>query len=142
MGLLIEYSINNGSSWNSTSITGDSSNILNYSSSVTWHSLIDIPLFDGVAQIRLTPHDNDRGSSATVPLSIDNIGLPEVSFTSAFPVDPKEVVGDHSFDYEIIDNEGDSVFLDIEFRRNGDPISRNTEILNSGETAILHGLRH
>ena len=135
LGLLIEYSINNGSSWNSASITGDSSNILNYSSSVTWHSLIDIPLFDGVAQIRLTPHDNDRGSSATVPLSIDNIGLPEVSFTSAFPVDPKEVVGDHSFDYEIIDNEGDSVFLDIEFRRNGAPSW--TPALIVGETNTL-----
>ncbi|TFB12321.1 T9SS type A sorting domain-containing protein [Candidatus Marinimicrobia bacterium MT.SAG.3] len=135
LGLLIEYSINNGSSWNSASITGDSSNIINYSSSVTWHSLSDIPLFDGVAQIRLTPHDNDRGSSAIVPLSIDNIGLPEVSFTSAFPVDPKEVVGDHSFDYQIIDNEGDSVFLDIEFRRNGAPSWTPTLIV--GETNTL-----
>ena len=135
LGLLIEYSINNGSTWNNASITGDSSNILNYSSAVTWHSLEDIPLFDGVAQIGLTPHDNDRGSSAIVPLSIDNIGLPEVIFTSAFPIDPEEVVGDHTFDYQVIDNEGDSVFLDIEYRRNG--ASSWTQALIVGETNTL-----
>jgi len=132
LGLLIEYSINDGSSWNSASITGDSSNITNYSSSVTWHSLRDEPLFEGVAQIQLTPHDNDRGSSAIVPLSIDNIGLPEVSITTLFP---SEITGDQPFTYQIIDNESDSVFLDIEFRKNNSPAW--TSALIVGETNTL-----
>jgi len=118
LGLLIEYSVNEGSSWNIASITGDSSNITNYISTVTWNSLIDIPLFDGVAQFRLTPHDNDRGSAAIVPLTIDNIGLPEVSLVTEFP---PEITGDQPFTYQIIDHESDSVFLDIEFRKNNSP---------------------
>ena len=115
LGLLFEYSVDDGSSWNIASITGDSSNITEYISTVTWHSLRDIPLFDGIARFQLTPHDNDRGSSAIVPLSIDNIGLPEVTVTTSFPL---EITGDLPFTFQIIDNESDSVFLDIEFRKN------------------------
>ena len=48
---------------------------------------------------------------------------------------PKELKGDHPFSYEIIDNEGDSVFLDIEFRRNGTPSW--TSALIVGETSTL-----
>lgn len=132
LGLLIEYSINEGSSWNIASITGDSSNITNYISTVTWNSLTDIPLFDGVAQFRLTPHDNDRGFPAIVPLIIDNIGLPEVSVTTVFP---SEITGDQPFRYQIIDNESDSVFLDIEFRKNNSPSW--TPALIVGETDTL-----
>ena len=132
LGLLFEYSINEGSSWNIASITGDSSNITNYISTVTWNSLTDIPLFDGVAQFRLTPHDNDRGFPAIVPLIIDNIGLPEVSVTTVFP---SEITGDQPFTFQIIDHEFDTVFLDIEFKKNSS--SSWTPALIVGETNTL-----
>ena len=132
LGILIEYSINEGDSWNIASITGDTSNITNYISTVTWNSLIDIPLFDGVAQFRLTPHDNDRGFAAIVPLTIDNIGLPEVSVITLFP---SEITGDQPFTFQIIDKESDVVFLDIEFRKNNSPSW--TPALVVGETNSL-----
>ena len=114
VGIRVEYSDDNGSSWNPADITGDTSGITAGSGSLVWHSLNDLPELVGEALVRLTPSDNDIGSSASVTLQIDNIGAPEIFITTSIP---SEISGDFPFNYRIIDEESDIVFLEVEFRR-------------------------
>jgi len=113
-GIRVEYSTNNGSSWLPPDIMGDTTGLTLKSGNITWSSFKDIPRFVGTALFRITPHDNDAGSPDTIPLFIDNIGAPAVFINTAFP---SELKGDYVFEYQIIDEESDSVFLDIEFRK-------------------------
>ena len=114
-GIRVEYSTNNGSSWSLADVTGDTSGLTLKSGNITWNSLRDIPRFVGGALLRLIPHDNDAGNPGSVSLLMDNIGAPAVFINTGFP---SELQGDFIFQYQIIDEESDSVFLDVEFRRN------------------------
>ncbi|MCH8287953.1 MAG: hypothetical protein IID12_02450 [Candidatus Marinimicrobia bacterium] len=55
IGIRVEYSDDNGSSWNPADITGDTSGITASSGSILWHSLNDLPELVGEALSAL-PH--------------------------------------------------------------------------------------
>jgi len=140
-GIKVEYSTNNGSSWSLADITGDTSSLAVKSGNITWHSLLEIPRFVGTSLLRVIPHDNDTGTPDTAFLFIDNIGAPALFINTAFP---SELIGDYSFQYQIIDEESDSVFLDVEFRRspsspwiNADITGELNELFPGGYTGTL-----
>ncbi len=76
VGLLAEYSTNQGSSWQAASVTGDTSDIASadYDSSLVWQSGTDLPGQDNdEVQFRFTPHDGSGwGTASTIVISIDN----------------------------------------------------------------------
>ncbi len=97
VGLLAEFSTDDGSNWQAASVSGDTSGIesADYNSSLVWQSGTDLPDTDltyGI-QFRLTPHDIGGWGTADITLvDIDNQAPQEI-------VEAEGVVGDTTFTF-------------------------------------------
>ena len=76
VGILAEYSTDDGTNWSTAAVTGDTSGIAsgNYEGSLTWNSVTDLPdqEVDDI-EFRITPRDTTgTGPSDTVLIDVDN----------------------------------------------------------------------
>jgi hypothetical protein len=110
LGILVEYSQDNGSSWNACTIAGDTSGIGSddYTGAVTWLSVEDLPGEDDTLLVRMTAYDNwEFGASDTISFHLDNNAVPEVLITDI----TGERSGVISIEYEAFDPEDDELSL-------------------------------
>jgi len=70
----VEYSIDDGASWATCSVSGQTCNIesAGYGGMVTWNSKANLPDYQGPVQIRLTPRDSGSGTWCETSLNLEN----------------------------------------------------------------------
>jgi len=111
LSLIAQYSVD-GTTWENASVSSSVVGITSYSDSLIWTSITDLPEGIGYIDFSITPSDKDLGQSDTLTFFLDNIGAPVLT---SITTPNTEVSGDISFDYEVQDDEGDSVHVAAEY---------------------------
>ncbi|MBT4947290.1 MAG: LamG domain-containing protein, partial [Candidatus Marinimicrobia bacterium] len=77
ISLLPEYSLD-GETWQNATVLGQTQDITDYDSSLTWLSTNDLGLtFNPSVRFRITPYDNDQGTTdEMLPMVVNNYALP------------------------------------------------------------------
>ena len=114
--LLVDYSIDDGVTWQSPVIIGDTANLgpENYQGSLQWDSYADLPGLDSrIIRLRITPYDQVGQGRAftTSAIHLDNNRLPVVTLSGL----SGEQRGDVVIDYLLTDTEDDSLGLLCEY---------------------------
>ena len=133
-----EYSLDAGATWVPAAVTGDTSGIAaaNYSGSLVWHVGRNVPSPDaGSMLLRLTPRDNDPGTSDEVPLAPWNDHAPHVVLST--PV-AGEQSGNVTIDFQITDLDDSIVGLLAEYFSTGE-VWEPATVTVSGDTTSLGG---
>ncbi|MEE9465427.1 MAG: PQQ-binding-like beta-propeller repeat protein, partial [Candidatus Neomarinimicrobiota bacterium] len=116
VGLLAQYSTDDGQTWDAATVTGDTSGIApNSSGSIVWNSASDLLGEDLPAvRFKLEPYDQDSTGIAgiTPAFHLDNNALPVISTTAV----PGEHVGDITIPFTYSDAEGDTLTLSGEYQ--------------------------
>jgi len=109
-----EYSIDDGSSWLAAHTQGTSAGISAdaYNDSLTWFAGRDLPDATQEVLFRITPSDNDQGSSAERTVFVNSLGVPTLEVTTE-PGD--ELSGDVSVEYVVDDINSDPIDLVFEY---------------------------
>jgi len=120
--LVYEYSTDGGDSWSLASVSDWS---VPYQGSgqynIVWNSLYDLPGFEGVSvQFRAMPvGDPERVSIPSTSFHLDNNDAP--SITVIYPERRKTYSGNVAVTVQLVDVEGDDLYLNLEYRlRNSD----------------------
>jgi len=101
--------------WNPATITGKTSGIVNYDSSIIWNSLIDLPITAAFVLFRIIPHDNDQGLADSIIIELDQIGA---SVANLITQVAGEYSSDITFEYLLSDDELDTIDLICEYSIN------------------------
>ncbi|MCK4715796.1 MAG: T9SS type A sorting domain-containing protein, partial [Candidatus Marinimicrobia bacterium] len=112
LSIWCEYYDETLKNWVHATITGDTSEITQYSNSIIWQSRIDLPEAAQYTLFRITPSDNDIGLMDTTKILLDNLGVPLVAITTVIE---GELSGDVRFDYVLSDDEGDILIIYPEY---------------------------
>ncbi len=112
LGILCEYYNRAADTWETASLEGDTNGITNYTGSINWKSIADLPYANGEQLYKITPYDNDIGIADSIIVDIDQLGLPVATGISDFTLEMSE---DISVSYIIEDDENDTLDLIIEY---------------------------
>jgi hypothetical protein len=115
VSLTAQYSLDGGATWNEATIDGTVLDIRaeRYEGSLTWVSDTDMPHLDSeTVSFKLVPQDNDPGFEGVVePVHVDNNAVAEIVLAEIM----EEVGGEIAVEYDILDDEGDTLNLVCEF---------------------------
>ncbi|MCH8838312.1 MAG: VCBS repeat-containing protein, partial [Candidatus Marinimicrobia bacterium] len=136
--LLVEHSIDGGSSWTILpSIIGDTTDLMpaSYQGTFQWDSYADHPGEDLPAvQLRIIPYDQTgQGLSyATAPFHLDNNRIPTATL---IPLAAVEYKGDIVIDYQLFDLENDTLNIAVEYLDTDQAIWQSASL--TGTTAFI-----
>ena len=113
VNLIVEYSLDGGSSWKPATVTEATTGIKPGKGKLTWRSDADAPGVDvNAAMLRATPSDNDEGTSGQTGIfPLDNNQPP----TAAVSVPSGAISGPVAVTVTPKDPEGDPVDCDLEY---------------------------
>jgi hypothetical protein len=108
--------------------------------SVIWHTTDDLPFASGRYVFGVFPEDNDAGVYDSVIVNVDNIGVPAVISLSIYDTSKIEFSGDITFNYRVIDEEGDTIRLRFDYSVDGGRSWRKATVL--GDTILSDSSRY
>jgi len=108
--------------------------------SVIWHTTDDLPFASGRYVFGIFPEDNDAGVYDSVIVNVDNIGVPAVISLSIYDTSKIEFSGDITFNYRVIDEEGDTIRLRFDYSVDGGRSWRKATVL--GDTILSDSSRY
>jgi hypothetical protein len=108
--------------------------------SVIWHTTDDLPFASGRYVFGIFPEDNDAGVYDSVIVNVDNIGVPAVISLSISDTSKIEFSGDITFNYRVIDEEGDTIRLRFDYSVDGGRSWRRATVL--GDTILSDSSRY
>jgi len=112
LGLLCEFFDASSESWRTATTITDTSALINYDGQITWKSLPDLPTGYGEHLFRIIPYDNDPGTSDTITIFIDQLGLSVAGSISQYTT---EESGDITVDFTVSDDEADPVDIKLDY---------------------------
>ncbi|MBN1293534.1 MAG: Ig-like domain-containing protein [Candidatus Latescibacteria bacterium] len=137
VSIAILYSIDERSNWNTAAASGDIADVIadGSSRSIIWNSANDVPGRDiENVWLRLSVSDHDNGESVEIgPFHLDNNAPPSVTMSIEYPDSTYEDYVD--IDFELSDNESDSLSLSVFYSVNGGTIYKPATI--TGTTANI-----
>jgi hypothetical protein len=108
--------------------------------SVIWHTTDDLPFASGRYVFGIFPEDKDAGVYDSVIVNVDNIGVPAVISLSISDTSKIEFSGDITFNYRVIDEEGDTIRLRFDYSVDGGRSWRRATVL--GDTILSDSSRY
>jgi urease beta subunit len=108
--------------------------------SVIWHTTDDLPFASGRYVFGVFPEDKDAGVYDSVIVNVDNIGVPAVISLSIYDTSKIEFSGDITFNYRVIDEEGDTIRLRFDYSVDGGRSWRRATVL--GDTILSDSSRY
>jgi hypothetical protein len=108
--------------------------------SVIWHTTDDLPFASGRYVFGIFPEDKDVGVYDSVIVNVDNIGVPAVISLSIYDTSKIEFSGDITFNYRVIDEEGDTIRLRFDYSVDGGRSWRRATVL--GDTILSDSSRY
>ncbi len=128
LDLFCEYYDFSIESWQSAVVSGDTTDLSNYSGQVIWNSQDDLQTAYGEQLFRVTPYDNDQGIADTISIFIDQLGLPVAVSISQYLT---EQSGDITVAFSLSDDENDTIDILLEY---------SIDSCNNWSTATVTGL--
>ncbi|MCD4734132.1 hypothetical protein K8R78_07855, partial [bacterium] len=114
--LAVEYSGDNGASWQTATVSGSTSGVRPGAGSLSWSSRADVDQRDGDYLLRITPSDNDIGlPDQTNLFQVDNSDVPSINLYTPEGEQTAEV----TLNYDLSDREGDDCALTVEYSTDG-----------------------
>jgi hypothetical protein len=105
-----------------------------------WHTTDDLPFASGRYVFGIFPEDKDAGVYDSVIVNVDNIGVPAVISLSIFDTSKIEFSGNITFNYRVIDEEGDTIRLRFDYSVDGGRSWRRAIVL--GDTILSDSSRY
>ncbi|HDY86979.1 MAG TPA: choice-of-anchor D domain-containing protein, partial [bacterium] len=117
VSLFVEYSTDDGQTWQNATIEGEISNISssNYSGSFVWKGETEFSGFEGTVKLRVTPNNGMDGLHDIKEVQIDYNHLPVTQIDNF----EDELSGDILVTYTVSDSENDLVTIDISYSLDG-----------------------
>ncbi|MCH8011880.1 MAG: VCBS repeat-containing protein [Candidatus Marinimicrobia bacterium] len=135
--IVCEYYDDSTEIWIPATVSGDTSEITQYSNSIIWNTRQDLPEAAQYVLFRITPRDNDFGFTDTTEMLLDNIGVPSIAINTVIE---GEVSCDLTFEYSIFDDEADTISLDAAYSINSG--SSWSTVSVSGDTSDIDTTRY
>ncbi len=130
--LRVEYSVDNGVSWRLARVVGDTFGITSdrYVGYLIWRSGLDLPGYDGIVLLRVTPRDRDPhnwGEAGILRLKVDNYQGQKISITLA---DTRYEYSDSvKINYTIVDTTKDILTIKLLYK------TRSSDTFKQGSLA-------
>jgi urease beta subunit len=105
-----------------------------------WHTTDGLPFASGRYVFGIFPEDKDAGVYDSVIVNVDNIGVPAVISLSIFDTSKIEFSGNITFNYRVIDEEGDTIRLKFDYSVDGGRSWRKATVL--GDTILSDSSRY
>ena len=117
VSLNVEYITSDGLTWQKATMEGIISDInsASYSGTFVWKSTTDIPGYDGVANLRVTPNNGVDGIPAIGQIEVDYNLPPMITVDSM----TGEYSGNIELTFNISDTESDSVSIQLDYSLDG-----------------------
>jgi len=128
------------STWRTASVSWVRNAITPGVYSTIWHTMDDLPESSGRYVFGVFPEDNDVGRYDSVVLNVDNIGVPAVSALSIYDSSKIEFSGDITFNYRVIDEEGDTIRLRFDYSIDNGQTWRGATVV--GDTILSDSSRY
>jgi len=112
LGILCEYYDESSETWRTATLSDDTSAVTNYSGQLTWNSQSDRPVAYNEQLFRITPYDKDLGTSDTVAIFIDQLGISVAEQISQYT---SEQTDDVIVNFTLSDDEDDAIDILLEY---------------------------
>ncbi|CUS81419.1 Cohesin domain-containing protein [Candidatus Kryptobacter tengchongensis] len=117
--------------------SGDTGDVMPGRYTFKWATNVDLPGSAGNYYFKIIPSDLDQGLSDSILVQIDNLGVPHIALLDSFA---GEYTGDITFNYRIVDEEGDTIKLVAEFSQDDGRSWRKATVV--GDTLISDSTKY